>query len=180
MNQITLKPQLQKDAKNSNTKANKKKNCGATVKHIALYNLNHKSKSSKAGVRNVSECFATLQASVSSAVSLTHRTTALPGGLHANNIKPTLANKQNKELCEISNTKMQIAMSKQGRLLIFGREGTVETETVLGEICARLPSVHQRVRGKSSHSGRTWRREWMEEETLLLPDGVKHPSESTC
>lgn len=93
----------------------------------------------------------------SSAVSLTHRTTALPGGLHANNIKPTLANKQNKELCE--NTKMQIAMSNQGRLLSFGREGTVEMETVLGEICARLPSVHQRVRGKSSHSGRTWRRE---------------------
>lgn len=128
----------------------------------------------------MSGCFATLQTSVSSAVSLTHRTTALPGGLHANNIKPTLANKQNNDLSETSNTKMQIAMSKKTkRLLIFGREGTVEMETVLGEICARLPSVHQRVREKSSHSGRTWRRV-KEEETLLLPDGVKHPPESTC
>lgn len=60
---------------------------------------------------------------------------------------------------KISNTKMQTAISKQGRLFIFGREGTVEMETVFGEICARLPSVHQRLRGKSSHSGRTWRRE---------------------
>lgn len=69
--------------------------------------------------------------------------------------------KQNKELGKTRNKeKMQTAMLKQGWLFIFGREGTVETETVLGEICARLPSVHQRVRGKYSHSGRTWRREW--------------------
>lgn len=114
--------------------------------HIALYSLNHKSQSSKAGVRRVSGCFDTL---VSSVTHTPH---------HLEDSTQTLANKQNKELCE--NSKMQIAMSNQGRLLSFGREGTVEMETVLGEICARLPSVHQRVRGKSSHSGRTWRREW--------------------
>lgn len=53
---------------------------------------------------------------------------------------------KNNHLGQISNTKMQIAMSKKkrGRLLIFGREGRVETETVLGEMCARLSSVHQR------------------------------------
>lgn len=44
--------------------------------------------------------------------------------------------------------KMQIAMSKRGRLLIFGHEETVETETVeTGTVLresARLSSVHQR------------------------------------
>jgi len=61
--------------------------------------------------------------------------------------------------------------------LISGREGTVEMETVLGEICARLHSVHQRVREGEIFTFRQDLEERVEEETLLLPDGVKHPSE---
>lgn len=48
-------------------------------------------------------------------------------------------------------------------------------ETVLGEICARLHSVHQRVREGEIFTFRQDLEERVEEETLLLPDGVKHP-----
>lgn len=77
---------------------------------------------------------------------------------------------------------MQIAMSKKkGRLLIFGREGRVEKRnrnSAWRDMCTSLLSASE-VREKSSHSGRTFE-ERVEEETLLLPDGVKHPSESAC
>lgn len=56
----------------------------------ALSNLNHKS--SKAGVREMLRHPPGF--SIISSVTHTPLTTALPGGPHANNIKPTLANKQ--------------------------------------------------------------------------------------
>lgn len=179
LNQITLKPPVTKGCKKFKHRGQQKEKWWSYSKtQIALSNLNHKSKSSKAGVRNVSGCFGTLQASVSSAVSLTHlapqRSLEGPTQTTSNKQKqPSRSNFKHK------NANSHVKKKKRKAVNFWTWRKSRNRNSAWRDVCTSLLSASE-VREKSSHSDRTFEERVEEEETLLLPDGVKHPSELAC